>query len=347
MTTTTAARRGPGDEAGDNEGAGAGTTNTSGAATAAAGGSGGTAPTPRPRRRRRHHWRRRRKEYLLFLLMISPNLVIIGTFDYWPVIYNAWLSLTRWNMISGVPRYVGLENYQNLFTSSSFHGILLNTLTFSAAIVVGSVVLGLALALLFDQKLRGRGIVRTAAFAPHIVSGAAVATLWLFIFDPAYGLTRVVLDPFGIESPRWVNDADWALIALVIAYLWKGLGFVAIVYLAGLQNLPEELYEAARLDGAGTWTTFRRITLPLLSPVTFFVLVTSIIGTFQAYDMIAVLTDGGPGDATTTLSWYVYQQGFRASDAGSAAAAAMLLFVILLVVTGLQTRFVQRKVHYA
>ncbi len=322
------------------------TTGDTGTGAVTGAGPGGTAPTARRRRRGRHHWRRRRKEYLLFLLMISPNLLIIGTFDYWPVLYNAWLSLTRWNMISGVPRYVGLENYQNLLTSESFHGILLTTLTFSAAIVVGSVVLGLALALLFDQKLRGRGFVRTAAFAPHIVSGAAIATLWLFIFDPAYGLTRVLLDPLGIESPRWVNDADWALVALVIAYLWKGIGFVAVVYLAGLQNLPEELYEAARLDGAGTWTTFRRITLPLLSPVTFFVLVTSIIGTFQAYDMIAVLTGGGPGDATTTLSWYVYQQGFRASDAGTAAAAAMVLFVILLVVTGLQTRFVQRKVHY-
>ncbi|SDT48919.1 carbohydrate ABC transporter permease [Jiangella sp. DSM 45060] len=324
------------------------TTTTADRQDQAAGAStgGGAVPTARGRRRGRHHWRRRRKEYALFLLMISPNLLIIGTFDYWPVIYNAWLSLTRWNMLSGTPRYVGLQNYENLFNSSSFHGILWNTLTFSAAIVIGSVILGLAVALLFDQKLRGRGIVRTAAFAPHIVSGAAVATLWLFIFDPAYGLTRVVLDPFGVASPRWVNDADWAMIALIIAYLWKGLGFVAIVYLAGLQNLPEELYEAAKLDGAGTWTTFRRITLPLLSPVTFFVLVTSIIGTFQAYDMIAVLTGGGPGDATTTLSWYVYQQGFRASDAGTAAAAAMLLFFILLLVTGLQTRFVQRKVHY-
>lgn len=312
-----------------------------------AGGRGAGGPTPRRRSRRRsHNWRRNRKEYLLFLVLIAPNLAIIGTFDYWPVIYNAWLSLTRWNMISGVPRYVGLQNYENLLTSPGFHDVLLNTLFFTAAIVIGSVVMGLAIAVLFNQKLRGRGIVRTAAFAPHIVSGAAVATLWLFIFDPAYGLTRVVFEPFGAESPRWVNDADWAMYALIIAYLWKGVGFIAIVYLAGLQNMPEELYEAAKLDGAGAWTIFRRITLPLLSPVTFFVMVVSIIGTFQAYDMIAVLTGGGPGNATTTLSWFIYQEGFQASDAGNAAAGAMLLFVILLVVTGLQTTFVQRRVHY-
>lgn len=134
--------------------------------------------------------------------------------------------------------------------------------------------------------------------------------------------------------------------ALIIAYLWKGVGFVAIIYLAGLQGLPEEYDEAARLDGAGRWTIFRRITLPLLSPVTFFVMVITIIGTFQAYDLIAVMTNGGPGIATTTLSWYIYEQAFQASNAGRAAASAMVLFVILLAVTALQTKYSQRKVHY-
>lgn len=310
--------------------------------TAGPGAGPGAASGASRRRRRRGH----RKEYLLFIVLLSPNLLIIGTFDYWPVIYNAYLSMTRWNMLSGVPEWVGLANYQDLFTSATFQQVMLNTLTFTGSVVVGSVILGLALAVLFDQKLRGRGVVRTVAFAPHIVSGAAVATLWLFIFDPNYGLSRVVLEPLGLTSPRWVTDSDWAMISLIIVYLWKGVGFAAIVYLAGLQNMPEDLYEAARLDGAGAWTVFRRIVLPLLSPVTFFVLVITIIGTFQAYDMIAVMTGGGPGSATTTLSWYIYQQGFQAQDAGSAAASAMILFVILLVVTGLQTTFVQRKVHY-
>jgi sn-glycerol 3-phosphate transport system permease protein len=278
--------------------------------------------------------------------MLAPNLLIIGTFEYWPVIYNAYLSLTRWNMLSGVPQWVGLDNYQYLLTSSNFHQVMLNTLTFTGTVVIGSVVLGLALAVLFNQRVPGRGVVRTVAFAPHIVSGAAVATLWLFIFDPNYGLSRVVLNQVGLTSPRWVTDSDWALTSLIIVYLWKGVGFVAIVYLAGLQSLPEELYEAARIDGAGRWATFWKITLPLLSPVTFFVMVITIIGTFQAYDMIAVMTGGGPGNATTTLSWFIYQQGFQAFDAGRAAASAVILFIILLIVTGLQTRFVQRKVHY-
>ncbi|NEE00741.1 sugar ABC transporter permease [Phytoactinopolyspora halotolerans] len=298
------------------------------------------------RGRRQRSWRRHRKEYLLFLLLLSPNLVLIGTFEYWPVIYNAYLSLTRWNMLSGVPEWVGLDNYQYLLTSSNFQQVMMNTLLFTGTVVIGSVVLGLALAVLFNQRIKGRGLVRTAAFAPHIVSGAAVATLWLFIFDPNYGLSRVLLDPFGVASPRWVTDSDWALVSLIIVYLWKGVGFIAIVYLAGLQSMPEDVYEAAKIDGAGSWTTFRRITLPLLSPVTFFVMVITIIGTFQAYDMIAVMTGGGPGNATTTLSWYIYEQGFQASNAGRGAAGAMILFVILLIVTGLQTKFVQRRVHY-
>lgn len=298
------------------------------------------------RARRAGRRRRDRREYGLFALLIFPNVVLIATFEYWPVLYNAYLSLTRWNMISGVPEWVGLGNYINLFTSSAFHTVLWNTLVFTGSVVVGSVVLGLALAVLFNQRLRLRGVVRTAAFAPYIVSGAAVATLWLFLFDPNYGLSRYVFAIFGAASPRWVTDAEWAMGALIIAYLWKGVGFVAIIYLAGLQGLPEEYDEAARLDGAGRWTIFRRITLPLLSPVTFFVMVITIIGTFQAYDLIAVMTNGGPGIATTTLSWYIYEQAFQAANAGRAAASAMVLFVILLAVTALQTKYSQRKVHY-
>lgn len=306
---------------------------------------GGARRTTVVRTRHRRGWQRRR-EYLLFLLLISPNLLIVATFEFWPVIYNTYLSLTRWNMLDDVPRFVGLQNYQRLLSDSDFATIMMNTLTFTAAVVAISIVLGLLLALLFNQRLRGRGLVRTISFTPHIVSGAAVATLWLFIFDPNYGLSRVVLQPFGISSPHWVREADLALIALIIVYVWKGLGFVALIFLAGLQSLPEEYFEAAKIDGAGAWTVFRKITLPLLSPVTFFVGVVSIIGTFQAYDMIAVMTGGGPGISTTTLSWYIYEQGFRAFDAGRGAASAMVLFVILLVVTGLQTLFVQRKVHY-
>jgi ABC-type sugar transport system permease subunit len=150
---------------------------------------------------------------------------------------------------------------------------------------------------------------------------------------------RAIATEFG----QLVSLCMWAL---VITYSWSRMGFIAIVYLAGLQGIPAELYEAARVDGAGPWTTFRRIILPLLSPVTFFVVVVSVIGTSQAFDMIAVMTDGGPGIASTTLSWYIYEQGFRAFDAGRAGASAVILFLLLLLVTALQLRYAQRRVHY-
>jgi sn-glycerol 3-phosphate transport system permease protein len=194
--------------------------------------------------------------------------------------------------------------------------------------------------------LFGRNLVRTTSFAPYIVTGAAIGTVWLYIFDPDFGLMKQVLGIVGIGSPDWLTNASWALPALVLVYLWKNIGFVAVIYLAGLQSMPADLYEAAKIDGATAWTLFRRITLPLLSAVTFFVAVVTVIGSFQAFDVIAIMTGGGPGDATTTLSWFIYTEAFQAFDAGRAGAAAIIMFVILLLITAAQARFLERRVHY-
>ncbi|MGA8113887.1 MAG: sugar ABC transporter permease [Actinocatenispora sp.] len=297
--------------------------------------------TPRARRRARH-----RREYLLFAAFALPNFFFVAVFAYWPVLYNAYLSLTSWNMLAPVKQFVGLTNYTDLFTDPDFLDTLTTTLVFTVGVVGGSMVLGLAVSLLLNQRLAGRGLVRTAAFAPHILSGAAVGTVWLFIFDPNYGLIRPLLAPFGLSSPAWMTSSTWALPGLIIVYLWKNTGFIATVYLAGLATMPADLYEAAALDGAGAVTTFRRITLPLLSPITFFLFITTTIGTFQAFDVIALMTGGGPGNSTTILSWFIYRQAFKAFDAGHAAAAAMVMFVLLLAITALQARFLERKVHY-
>jgi sn-glycerol 3-phosphate transport system permease protein len=289
---------------------------------------------------------RRRREYLLFGAFVAPNVVLLAVFAYWPVIYNGYLSLTSWDLLSPAKPFVGLANYADMLTDPDFYAVIIRTILFSAVIVLGCVVAGLAVAMLLDQKLFGRNFVRTMSFAPHILSGAAMGVIWLFIFDPTYGLLKAILDPLGVTSPAWMTDSAWALPGLIIVYLWKNIGFVAVVYLAGLQNLPQDLYEAARIDGASAWTTFRRITLPLLSPVTFFVGVVTIVSTFQAFDVIAIMTNGGPGDATTTLSWYIYKMAFQALDAGHAGAAAIIMFVILLALTGAQARFLERRVHY-
>lgn len=289
---------------------------------------------------------KRAREYLTFAALVAPNVILLAVFSYWPVVYNAYLSLTDWNLISPMPTFVGLENYQELLTGPAFREVLLTTAIFVVGIVAGSLALGLAVALLLNQRLKGRGVVRTMVFAPHVLSGAAVGLAWVFIFDPNYGLSRVAFSAIGQSSPSWLTDSGWALPAVMIVYLWKNVGFSAIVYLAGLQGLPKDLYESASLDGAGPWTVFRRITFPLLSPVTFFLTITTIISSFQAFDVIAVMTGGGPGGATTILSWYVYEKGFSDFEAGPAGAGAIVMFVILLVITLLQTRFVERKVHY-
>ncbi|QDP97904.1 sugar ABC transporter permease [Microlunatus elymi] len=290
--------------------------------------------------------RLRRREYALFLAFIAPNVILLAVFAFWPVVYNAYLSLTSWNLLSQTKPFVWFANYVDMFTDPEFGMVVLRTIIFSGGVVIISITLGLMVALLLDQKLRARNLVRTFSFAPYIVSGAAIGTIWLYIFDPNYGLLKSILGVFGITSPAWMTDSAWALPGLIIVYVWKTTGFVAVVYLAGLQGLPTDLYEAARIDRAGPVTTFFRISLPLLSPVTFFVVVTSIIGSFQAFDVIAVMTDGGPGTATTTLSWYIYQQAFRAFDAGHAGAGAMIMFVLLVLITSAQARFTRNRVHY-
>ncbi|WP_435242282.1 carbohydrate ABC transporter permease [Streptomyces cucumeris] len=295
---------------------------------------------------RRLRTRRRRREHLLFLAFAAPNFFFLLLFAYWPVLYNGYLSLTDWDMISSAKGFVGFANYSDLLTDPDFRATLWTTVLFVVGIVAGGIVLGLATALLLNQRLRGRGVVRTLTFAPYVLSGAAVGTLWLFVFDPNYGLIRPLLAPLGLTAPALMTDSDWALTGLILVYLWKNTGFVAVVYLAGLQGLPQDVYEAAALDGAGPLTRLRRITLPLLSPVTFFLLVTCTISTFQAFDVLAVMTGGGPGTSTTTLSWFIYDQGFRAFDAGRAAAGAMIMFAVLLLITAGQARYLERKVHY-
>jgi len=290
--------------------------------------------------------RRYRRGVALFALFAFPNLALIAVFAYWPVLENVYLSLTSWDFISPAPLFIGLENYIQMFTSGTFLGVLRITLIWVVVVVGVCLVLGIALASLFSMKLPGTTVVTGIVFTPHVIAGAAIAAVWLFIFDQNYGLARVVFNAVGLSSPAWTTDASWALPALIIVSIWKGVGFVSIVYLAGMQGMPSDVLEAARLDGANRWQLFRRIILPLLSPTTFFLVITQTISAFQAFDIIAVMTGGGPASATTTLSWFIYDQAFNRSNVGYSAAAGTVMFVILMCITVLQFRFVERRVHY-
>ena len=242
--------------------------------------------------------------------------------------------------------FVGLANYVDLATDPDFLQILLNTFVFSVGGVVATMVAGLFLAVLLNQRLWGRDAARTVLFAPVIVSGAAIAVVWAYIFDPHYGLLRVFISAVGLPSPNWLTDTTWAMPAVIIVYAWKNLGYAMVIYLAGLQSIPKDLVESATIDGAGVGRRFFSVTLPLLSPTTFFLLVTSVLASLQAFDILKVLTGGGPVVATTTLIYHMYDEGFLAFHAGRAASTAIVLFTIMLVATIIQVRYVERRVTY-
>jgi ABC-type sugar transport system permease subunit len=301
-------------------------------------------PVPQQVARRRAFWR---AEWFLFLLFVGPNLLLFGIFSYWPMISNLYLSLVRWDMISPVKTFVGSANYVYLFNDNEFRMVLRNSAVFTVGAVGGSLLLGLATALLLNQKLRWRNGARAVLFAPTLLSGAAIGIVWVYIFDPRFGLLARLLSGIGIGSPSWLTDPGWALPAVIIVYVWKNVGFSTVIYLAGLQAIPQDLYEAARVDGAGVLWRFRSVTLPMLSPITFFLVITALLNSFQAFDIIKVMTEGGPVDATNTLIYYVYEQGFVAYNAGRAAAAALVLFAIMFVITLIQLRYAEERVHYA
>lgn len=293
---------------------------------------------------RRAFWR---AEWFLFLLFVGPNMLLFGIFSYWPMLSNLYLSMVRWDMIAPVKTFVGSANFQYLFYDAVFRTVLKNSLVFTVGAVGGSLLLGLATALLLNQKLRWRTGARAVLFAPTLLSGAAIGIVWVYIFDPRFGFLARLLGGIGVSSPAWLTDPAWAMPAVIIVYVWKNVGFSTVIYLAGLQAIPKDLYEAARIDGAGVLWRFRSVTLPMLSPITFFLVVTSLLNSFQAFDIIKVMTEGGPVDATNTLIYYVYEQGFVAFNAGRAAAAALILFVIMFGITLLQLRHGEERVHYA
>jgi len=293
-------------------------------------------------RRKRRPW----SEWLLFLLFIAPNFILFGVFSYWPMIQTAYLSGVRWDMISPTKRWVGADNYRYLWNDDTFREVLVNSFWFAIGAVGGSLVLGLTIALLLNQKLHFRNFARASVFMPTLLSGAAIGIVWVYIFDPRYGILAGFLKTIGIQSPSWLGDPQWALPAVIIVYIWKNVGLATVIFLAGLQGIPRDLYEAATVDGAGRMSKFRNVTLPMLSPIMFFVVVTSILNSFQAFDIINVMTRGGPVDATNILIYYIYQQGFVAFNAGRAGAASMVLFVIMLAITLIQLRYSERKVHY-
>lgn len=283
-------------------------------------------------------------EKVLFLALVLPNLALLGVFVYRPLIDNIRLSFFDWNISSPTSTFIGWSNYIEWWNRADSWEVVQNTVIFTVAAVVGSMVLGLALALLLDQQLVGRGIVRSAVFAPFVIAGAAIGVAFQFIFDPRFGMISALLTMVGLPVPNFYQDPDWALFMVTVTYIWKNLGYSFVIYLAALQAKPAELYEAAEMDGAGRWATFRSVTLPLLRPTTFFLSITVMLNSLQVFDIIYVMTRGGPqGNGTTTMVFQVYQETFQNFRAGYGATVATIMFLVLLVITAIQVRVMDRR----
>jgi sn-glycerol 3-phosphate transport system permease protein len=291
-----------------------------------------------PRRSSGRAW-----EWTLAALLLLPNLVLLIVFTYRPLLDNIRLSFTDWNISSPIANPVGLANYIEWFGRDDTRIIVRNTLVFTVATVGISMALGLGLALLLDQKLKGRNLVRSVVFAPFVISGAAIGIAFQFVFDPQFGLVRDLLARVGVTSPDFYQQPGSALFMVTVTYIWKNLGYTFVIYLAALQGRRADLDEAAEIDGASAWTRFRRVLMPQLRPTTFFLSITVLLSSVQVFDIINVMTRGGPaGNGTTTLVYQVYQETFVNQRAGYGATVATVMFVILLAVTVVQVRFMDR-----
>ncbi len=307
--------------------------------------SGGRGEPPGLKRNSR--WNRRtRRDAWFFILFAAPNVALILLFTYRPLVTNFYYSTLDWTLGAATATNVGFANYVEFFSSADAANVLGTTAVFTATTVGGAMALGLVVALVLNQKLKGRTFARAVVFAPYVLSGVGVGLVWLFIFDPTYGALSWLLRSVGQSSPQWVNDPKLALTMVIIVYVWKNLGYCAVVYLAGLQSIPPQLMEAAALDGASSLRRFWTIVVPLLSPTTFFLLITSLLSSLQAFDIIRIMTPSGNG--TSTLIFDSYLQAFGSYNrAGYSAAISVVLFAGLLVMTAVQLRFVERKVHYS
>jgi multiple sugar transport system permease protein len=276
---------------------------------------------------------------------LAPSLVVLLGFWIGPMLGTVWVSLQDWNLI-GTPSFAGLDNYRELAGDADFHAALGHTLLYLALYLPLVMVLGLAVALLLDSAMPGTKIFRAIFFLPVISSWVAVSLLWKWILNPANGLLDQALAAVGIDGPGWWTSPTWAMPAIVLASVWKDLGFVAIILLAGLQAIPADLHEAAQLDGAGSWRRLRNVTLPLLSPSLFFVVVLSLINGFQVFDQVWVMTQGGPAGATSVVVEQIVKYAFSYGRVGYASAMSIVLFVIIMVITLVQVRLQKRWVHY-
>jgi ABC-type sugar transport system permease subunit len=280
-------------------------------------------------------------------LYLLPSLLFLAAFTYLPLATATGLSTLRWNVLTPEPVFVGLDNYRTLSADPLFWLVVRNNLLYAAGTIPTTITLALGAALLVNQPLgRLRAVYRVGLFYPTMVPMVAAAMLWVWLFNPGIGLVNHYLGYLGLPRIEWLYDRHWALPAIIIMSIWKHFGYFMLIFLAGLQSIPAELNEAAAIEGASAWRRLRHVTLPLLGPSLLFVLVVAIISSFQVFDQVYVMTQGGPADQTNVLIFFIWQHAFRFWDVGLGAALTTLFVAGLLLTVVVVFRGLGRRVYY-
>jgi multiple sugar transport system permease protein len=288
-----------------------------------------------------------RKEWTAYLFL-TPTMIWFSVFWIFAVTFSLYLSFHRWNILEPDKVFIGLENYARLLQDERFHRALFNTLYYTAFSVPLTMMAGLFIALLLNNKIRFRGIFRTLYYIPNITPLIVSAIIWKWLYQGDYGLINYYLLQLGVikDPVRWLSDPDLAMPAVIFSSIWGGAGYQMVIYLAGLQAIPGEFYDAAKVDGANALQRLRYVTLPLLNPTTLFLFITSVISSIQIIAQIYVMTGGGPINRTTTVGYYLYEKAFRHFDAGYASAMSYAMFGLIFVLTVFQLRFLRRDIQY-
>lgn len=279
-------------------------------------------------------------------MFLLPNIFGFLLFTFIPVLASLGYSFTDWNGFIS-PSFIGFTNFIKMFQNSTFRISFWNTIYYTGISVPFTLALALLVAILLNNKINGLKYFRTAFFMPYISASVAIAVVWQLLYHPNMGPVNAFLQGLGItEPPRWLSSTSWALTAVIIVSIWRFIGYYMIIFLAGLQGIPDYLYEAARIDGANTWQQFWKITIPMLSPTIFFALIIAIIKSFKVFDLIYILTEGGPGRSTNVLAYTIYQEAFVKYKFGYASAMAYILFIMIMIVTVIQFRGQRKWVSY-
>ncbi len=285
------------------------------------------------------------RKWIWVCIFLAPSLIGLLIFTVGPIVTSFGLTLFQWNLLSA-PEFIGLSNFRELFGDDAFRRAFQHTITYITLYIPAVLVFALGAALLMNQKLAGRAFFRTSFFVPVVSSWVVVSLVWRWVFNPRFGLLNYGLGLIGIEGPPWLFDPYTDLLAIIITSVWKDIGFVGVMYLGGLQNIPESLYEAAQIDGARTWQRFRFVTLPLLTPTTFFALIISLINSFQVFDQAWLMPEDSARRGTSVLVEQIVNNAFRYNRIGYAMAMSLILFTVILLITVAQIRLQKRWVHY-